>query len=56
MERLTQASPNGGLIAIGNVMSGGLQPIERLEPRQRVTRRTAKGFADALRLTRVAHF
>jgi hypothetical protein len=34
MERLTEASPNGGLIAIGNVMSGGLQPIERLEPRR----------------------
>ena len=34
MERLTQASPNGALIAIGNVMRGGLQPIERLEPRR----------------------
>jgi len=34
MERLTQASPNRALIAIGNVMSGGPQPIERLDPRR----------------------
>ena len=47
MERLTQASPNGALIAIGNVMSGGLQPIERLDPR-RGYKRTADGFGDAL--------
>jgi len=48
MERLTEASPNGVLIAVGNVMSGGPQPIERLDPRQRATRRTTNGFADAL--------
>ena len=34
MERLTHASPNDALIAVGNVMSGGPQPIERLDPRR----------------------
>ena len=47
MERLTQASPNGALIAIGNVMSGGLQRSSA-SSRAAVTRGTADGFGDAL--------